>query len=465
LRRLTNLRYQKYYYFFDFLINNILNVIFAILKKNCVVFSALSYSILLVFPKYFWYLSFFYLIPIFWLALNKQLYFKEGFIWGLLFYLIHFYFLFVLVLKNGNGYYKILAPIFCVIYFAFLSGAWFWFAQLFSRRLNNIFLTVLIWSLITTLYYFFIYSFSFLIFECNYGYVFSHPFVSLIECINLLNLLPILGIWLLTFFLFLFQISIAALIYTKQKNWLVMIHLSLLPFICGIFSNSNIDEKTNFFNEFGFVPIQKYRSNPYNLAVCIYNEIQKIIKDKKNTKIIFMPETAFPFALNDYPEIIKWLYNNLENKKLHILLGSHKREKDKFYNVVYHIFNGEIINTHYKTHLVFFCENVPKIWKRLFNLSSELFLKDSIEFEKVLEKNTIFEIENKLYSPIICSDIFFKKDFSKIQPSIILFRNESWFSTKYIQGLMNNYIKLKCLELRKSILCISQGDCRSLVHK
>lgn len=464
--RLTNLKCQKYYYFFEFLIGNLLNKTFAILKKNLVVVSALSYSVLLIYPKYFWYLSFFYLIPIFWLALKKQLYFKEGFIWGLLFYLIHFYFLFVLVLENGNGYYKILAPIFGVVYFGLLSGVWFWLAQLFLRRLNNIFLFILIWSLSATLYYFFIYYFSFLIFECNYGYVFSHPFVALIEHINLVNLLPVIGIWLLTFFLFLFQASVSALIYTKQKTWLLIISLSLLPFICGIFLNSNIYEKLNFFDKkFGFVGLQKNRSNPYDLAICIYNEIHQIIKDRPDTQIIFMPETAFPFALNDYPEIIKWLYNNLENKKLHIFLGSHKREKNKFYNVVYHIFDGEIINTCYKTHLVFFCESIPKIWKQLFNLSSDLFLRDSVEFEKAFEKNISFEIEGKLYSPIICSDIFFKKNFNNIQSYIILFRNDSWFSTKYIQQLMNNYIKLKVLELRKSILCVSQDDCRSLIYK
>lgn len=430
-----------------------------------IIFSALSYSILLIYPKYFWYVSFFYLIPIFWLALNKKLFFIEGFVWGLFFYLIHFYFLFILILENCNGNYKILAPIFCVIYFSLLSGIWFWLTQLLCKKLNNIFFIVLIWSLSATLYYFFIYSFSFLIFECNCGYVFNHPFIALIEYINLLNLLSVFGIWLLTFFLFLFQVSIAALLYKKQKIWILMICLSLLPFSCGVFLNSNINEEKNFFNKnFGFICLHK-NNNPYKLAFTIYNEIQKIVKDNPDIQIIFTPETAFPFSFTDYPEIIKWFYNDLKNKKIHILLGSHKREKNKFYNVVYHIFDGKIINIYYKTHLVFFCENVPKTWQKLFNLSSELFLKDSIEFEKPCKKNTIFEIDGKSYSPLICSDIFFKKDFSKMQPYIILFRNESWFSTEYMKRLMNNYIKLKALELRKSIFCVSQNDYVNFTYK
>lgn len=195
-------------------------------------------------------------------------------------------------------------------------------------------------------------------------------------------------------------------------------------------------------------------NNPYELGQFIKFEIMSLIKKKPGSRIICMPESAFPFALNKYPEIIEWWYSDLESKNIHILLGAHRRDKELF-NTVYHLYQGKIINYYDKTNLMFFTEKVPNLWKKL-SIFSDLFLKNSSEFSCGKRENVCFHIENLSVSICICSDLFLQKKIESRCNIIWFFMNDSWFAIRYINRLITSYINLRANELNKSIISINK---------
>lgn len=99
---------------------------FKILKYLLIFISAILFNLSLYFSDYFFWLTFIFLLPIFYLSLNKDLDFKAGFVWGLIFNLIHFYYLLIIFNERGHGWFKYPAFFILIIYFSFFAGAWFW---------------------------------------------------------------------------------------------------------------------------------------------------------------------------------------------------------------------------------------------------------------------------------------------------------------------------------------------------
>src|SRR3990167_1795755 len=94
----------------------------------CITVSAISYYLSLHFDHLF-FLIFIFLLPLNYLVLkNIKLTFFMGFIWGLIFYSLHFFSIFKIFAKVSHNFWY-LPPIILIFYFSFWSGVWFFFCR------------------------------------------------------------------------------------------------------------------------------------------------------------------------------------------------------------------------------------------------------------------------------------------------------------------------------------------------
>lgn len=410
-------------------------------KLLLIILSSLLFSVAFFVPVYFNWLIFIYLVPLFYLALRIKISFKDGFIWGLITYSIHFYYLFVLINERAKGQFKILAPLFIVLYFSLLSGLWFWSLKLFKNR---------IWLIVSTfLHIYIVYSFSFFIFFVSTGYVLMHPFVPLAVNENFIKIISIIGIWPSTLLLIIFSLFTAQFFLNFSKQNLILTILLLMPFIIGFWIP--ITNKYINIEKIGYISPPK-ETNPYELAFKIKLKILDLIKKNPKLRIICMPESSFPFELNKYNELINWWFCDINKKNYKILIGAHRLENGKLFNTIYHLEDNNIINYYDKKDLMFFVEYLPFFWRNS-NLIKSLFFNGEKEISQG-NSESYFVLDKVAANICVCSELFFNNHQFDKGEFILFFLNESWFSCNYIKRLLFLYAKLKETELNKKIICI-----------
>lgn len=402
--------------------------------------SALLLNASLIWPQTFYWVMFLYLVPLFYVALYKKTTFKQGLLWGIVAYGIHFYYLFFLVHQRAQGSLRYIAVVFLIIYFGLYSGVWFYFMRQFSRY------KYFAVPVFTFIYLYFIFNYSLFIFGNCYGYVFTCNLLPLVNT-HLISLLPVFGLWVLTAFIICFSLSLAYFFHTKSIKALLFSFVFLIPFFFGPFKTV---KTPGLFDKIGYViPCCAINKTAFDIAQEIKYKIIDLVKNSPQIKIVVTPESTFPFELNNCSEVINWWFCDLQNKDIHILLSAHRRDDKKLYNTIYHLHKGKVVNSYDKKQLVPFCEYVPDFWEKakgLISFGGECFTSS--------QKEGYFDIDSVLIKPYICSDIFLGElDISSIP--IFLFMNESWFTSPYIKELLYLYIKLKSIESNKDILVIA----------
>ena len=110
-------------------------------KFFLILLSSILFNLSLFFTKKLFFCVFLFLIPLYYLFLEKknEISYKEGFLWGFLFWSVHFYYLFILINEHAYGSFKFLTIIFLVFYFSLYSGLWFYL----TSKINFLISTVL----------------------------------------------------------------------------------------------------------------------------------------------------------------------------------------------------------------------------------------------------------------------------------------------------------------------------------
>ncbi|PAF47979.1 apolipoprotein N-acyltransferase [Helicobacter sp. 12S02232-10] len=149
------------------------------------------------------------------------------------------------------------------------------------------------------------------------------------------------------------------------------------------------------------------------------NLIQKAILDGKD--IVILPETAFPFALNE-----SYLMEELENlsREIAIVVGALRKEKQKVYNSAYLFENGNFTYAD-KVVLAPFGEKIPfpdfiarPLYKYFFG--EGYGLSQGKTFEE-------FQIGKSLFASAICYEGTSKITYEKRPQYLILISNNGWF--------------------------------------
>lgn len=426
--------------------------------------SAVIFALSLIYPAKLYFLVFIFLVPINYLAIKLPscLSFKHGFLWGLIFFSIHFFGYIFMFYSQTNGCFRIFIPIILASYCALYSGAWFFFASITSKYFKyKISAISCCWVIFTYLYFSWIKYGVFWIFGKFFGYPFSYPLLPLVAKTQLLYFMPYFGKSVLLGFVILFSQFIAIfLVYFKSKH-VFFAFIFLSPFILGQFfyKSKNIIEQN--ISTIGYIsPISAQALlNPIDQAQEVYYQMVKLLDNNSKIRTIFMPESSCQFCLNKNKYIIDLWASNILGDNIDLLIGAPYMQGDKVYNCLYYISQGKIKKIYKKTHLMPFAEYTPKFWNN-FECIKKLFFQD-YKLSCGCDKKILLKCcKNIIFRPLICSDFFTIKkretisffDFSHF--TLLLPVNDSIFFMQYLRDLVMLYVKMEAIRLKRDILYV-----------
>ena len=431
-------------------------------SKNFLLFlSALAFNLAFIYPHTAPWFVFFFLIPLFYLAFKERLSFGQGFTWGILFNFIHLYPYFVFFHQETNGTFRILVPLFLVLYFSCYSGLWFWLAKNISKIVKTNTWKVTFWVLVTYFYFTWMnHGCLFITGKCM-GDPFGNPLLPLAVNHWYLYFLPFFGPSLLLLFLIIFAVVIVLFFTTEKKQFLVLAILALTPFWLGVLLTGGSDKsnrKANYVKNFIYIPPpkKKFANHPLDSAQEIYYKMVAK-KFRPQTKCIVMPESSYRFCLNKMPDILEMWNTNGLNDSICFIIGAHRKEGDDVFNSVYFIKNGKIETWYDKTELMPFAEFVPNVWKKIPHLKN-LFLDDDNHFCPGVKKDSLLYLDESItLDPCICAELFLRKNQNipyRKDVIMLLIVNDALFSCEYMRNLMFLLAKFRSIQLSRKILYV-----------
>jgi len=143
---------------------------------------------------------------------------------------------------------------------------------------------------------------------------------------------------------------------------------------------------------------------------------------KNNADLVVLPETAFPYFLNESPEIIELLKER--SFYIPILTGSLKLHNNMIYNSSYFFKNGEM-QIFDKVVAVPFGEvnPLPKFMSKIVN---DLFF-DGAEDYKTADKPSDFDVKGTLFRNAICYEATNETIYADRPKIVIATSNNAWF--------------------------------------
>lgn len=407
-----------------------------------------------LYPVYFFWGSFFYLVPLFYITYRneKKLSFKEGFMWGLLFFSVHLWTFFILCIEQCSVLSALAIYFFLLVYFASYSAFWF---LLTHRALIMTQQPVIAWSIATGVYIFSLETYGLCFLSVPYGYPFASPLIPLAQYPRLLSLLPYLSRWGLLLALVLISAGIASLLVHKKRGWALLI-LGAVPFLWGIHKKQGNDVPDYIYDCAVIVP-PDICSQPLDTAQEIAYKLAELSQQRPTTKIIFMPESAYPFVLDE--EMIQLWGQQLPKQTL-LIVGAHRKEGRKVFNSLYCIKDSRIINSYDKSFLFPLTEYLPthyKTWKNLFLTHKEPFTAGTCASQQQLTPD-------RLVYPVICCEIFFNPLCTRLRgKTLLVCVNENWFMD-YMKRLMYLRTVMIAYEYQNDIIWVSYSG-GIFIHK
>jgi apolipoprotein N-acyltransferase len=422
--------------------------------KKFIIASSLLYSVAFICPQFFFWTIYVYLIPLFYFSLKNKISFKDGFMWGLVFYSIHCLAIAVLVYTKIDAWLAPLAYSSLVLYFSMCSGLWFMMLG-YAKRCNTMYACVACFSLITLFFNLFMCHYSLIVLGRLEGYPFACMLLPLAEYPRVLSAIPYSGEFFFMLYLITLQ-ALAAAWLDKNKKCLPLIavgwFLLLVP-------QRLQEEFPPIINKLGYIAPPPYPSTTGEVAQYIIHGIKILKKNHPEVEIICMPESTFRFPINEHKYLIKTISDNLIFKDLNLIFGGHRREKGKLYNSLHWIRSSLIMQSYDKQHLMLFGEILPYQFLNSFMRNISLF---SIRNTFVRGESTspIFHINSDFtFIGSICSELLFdhKKPEAHEYP-ILLITNDAWIEfTPHYQHLFFLLVRYKAILWQQPIIYVAHS--------
>ena len=423
-------------------------------------------------PQCFSIFSFLFLIPIFYLGFYKLLSFKEGFLWGVIFYFLHFYAYIHIFSDDGNCYTRLLLLAFLMFYCAIYPGLWFWLSQTVSNFGSSYIWSFIVWTFFTFLYFIWMNYGCFWIFGIFMGDPFGSPLLPLTQNNFFLSYLHFFGQNIMLLLLLLFGGSTALFFILHKKKYIIFSTIVLSPFFGGIFlkKSDDLSLATNCIKKIGYIPPppKNIADHPLDAAQEIYYRMSEVIKNNSQIRYIVMPESSYPFCLNCMHEIIEMWHLNALGDTISLLIGAHRKEGDSYFNSLYMIKQGKISRVYDKIGLMPFAESMPKFWNNVSYIKN-LFIKKNNFFCAGSNDNYCFNLDDIILEPYICSELFLRKISTAISTKkstiILLAINDSIFSSSYMKNLMFLRSKFSAMRYSQDILYVGYSFARLITKK
>lgn len=256
-----------------------------------------------------------------------------------------------------------------------------------------------------------------------------------------------------------FALIILGIILWKCKfKWRVLGTLSLL----GALSFNSINAKASKL-PFSIDLIQSNYSQDFkwqreNAKAMTQELIERIEKGiKKGEKMIVLPETAFPFVLENSLYFEK--FREMSENAL-LLVGSMRRGEDGVYNSIY-IFKNKSVQVVDKVVLAPFGEKIP-LPRFIAKYLESVFLGEG--GVKILSGNEFknFEFEGEEMRAVVCYEGTSSKAYQNAPKYMIVLSNNAWFGSSIESSLQKNLMKYYARKEHTTILHSSNGS-RSFV--
>lgn len=432
------------------------------LKKSLfIVASALFLHFSIYYPALFFWLSFFWLVPIFYLVFTHLCCpsFLYGFLWGCVFFSLHTISILNIIIEQSEGFGVFIFPTLLISYCAMHSGFWFFFAnktailfgnQRFARATSWIFWTVffLLWVPHNLLW----------VAGNKIGYPFSFPLLPLVQVPLMLSLLATWGRAVLTLFSIFIAIFFAAGLAYRNRSLVGVGLIFFFPFLYGFLITTEPQEVPSFIKTIGYVrpPSPKNYVHPMDAAQEICINIRSLLRKNPDITYFVMPELSFRFPLNIYAHVIKLWKNNALRETDHLFLGTCRSKKNgNLCNSLCWIKEGKIYKFYDKKLLMPLAESIPTWCKNIPSLAM-LFLQEGQSFFPGKREREAFSVSRKIsFFPQICADFFLSSEIDMSDNAcILLILNDSFINEDTLPKFMLLWAKFKALELNKSILFV-----------
>ncbi|MFH0898155.1 MAG: hypothetical protein V1855_01110 [bacterium] len=201
----------------------------------------------------------------------------------------------------------------------------------------------------------------------------------------------------------------------------------------------------------------------------VFHQLSCVAADFPNANIVVAPESFFPYPLKTSDSVIS-LWGCALPKGVHFLFGGCLQDsKNHFYQAIFHLYNGKIVNYYKKKHCVPFVEKMPAFFEKCTILRT-MFLRDSYEMCQATKdvKHDLFTLESLgSVAPLICSELFYCHHLLQAcqdqrGAGIFFFVNDSWF-VEYFRKIMENLAYIKTAQLQNRVLWVGHFSCKKIL--
>jgi hypothetical protein len=429
-------------------------------KAGLLFFSAICFILPFFWPIYFSWCVFIFLTFLFYGIIKNIFNFYHGFVWGLIIYFFNMLALFDCVRCYGVGGLRLVAPLMLVIYFAVYAGIWFYCMCRICNKSRHWAMQLFGLVAPTFVYVWFMYEGSFWIFESWYGYCFTLPLLPLAQRPEWFVFLPYVGIWALLICLIVMQASVILFLIIQKKIMLFFVMVSLTPFVLGWFMIPSAQELNAWPDRVAIInELDATIANPWAKALEINQKIEILIAHNNDIRVVILPESAFPFVLNECERSLEIWKHNCLRANIHVLIGAYRKENEKLYNCLFHMYQGRIINYYDKIHPFFFTEYTTfknPLWRFL----NKQFWKTDFSRACGTCPPPIIDCGDQFSCvPQICSDLFLGHVQAAVftDMPIVCIVNDRWFRLAYAKRLMRLYVQFTGMACGKRVLYVGYG--------
>jgi apolipoprotein N-acyltransferase len=321
---------------------------------------------------------------------------------------------------------------------------WFGSTAILSRYIPP----MVAWGISTIGYIFLLETYSLWIFGVLQGDPFAHPLIPLASYPRILHSIPILGRYGLLLFILIISIGITYLLKREWGRCVDYMSIGIAPFLYGFFNQDYVNIPS-YIDSCAVITPSSCCKIKLDVGQEIAYKIAHAKKVRPRIQIFFMPESCYPFALNNDQDMISIWYQGLPDNTF-LIIGAHRQEGKKLFNTVYCIKDGRIIHFYDKKYLFPLTEYLPSVWK---TSGYNLFLTNK---EPFCAGNTVDRMIDVLQAyPLICCELFFNPLVQHLHgQTIMACINEGWFM-EYMQHLMYLRTVMIALEYQVSIIWVS----------
>ena len=390
-----------------------------------------------------WFFSFVSCVPLFvqhFSSYSRAL--LSGFVWGIVVYGLTLSALLEVIVRLGEKPLSYVYALGFLGYFVFFSMGWCACALFFKRRIGS---WVAGWFVSSFLYFVWMQTgFFYFLTGYLYGYPLACPLLPLMKAPAFLGLLPVMGWYGLLAALLFFQVGVA------QKK-MALLFFGSVPFVLGFFffTPRKVYEKQD--QKVIMVSQVFHNKTLYARAQELCDVVREAEQLHPCAQMLVLPESAFPFPLNEYEDVQKMLSRACNGK--YLVLGSHYSGtgldgKEVLYNSAYVLHKSRIMFRYDKKLLLPFFEEQP-IHSFFLQRTASPFLVGKCAFNSQDSRLELCTIpERGIFSFRICSELLWDVP---VGGQVLVLVNDSHYRYGYFPRLFMLFAQFQALEKRTDL--------------